>query len=292
MSGDELDELIDELETAVEDAAPLRTKWKPVWDHIRAISAGFKGSRYPSREEREAAWARFQSLIDRVKEIQSKEDELRESMRGVSERHRDEIIARAHAAIPASGFEEGLAGAFLAPINFAMAFVDKLLPGAPIDEHKEMLKACSETLSEGWGLLSRYKSEMLGGHKQEAFEALSNAKEILDNQWARSKETQQEAYEARCQVREEREAKRAAWKERTESNIENLRQRLERLQEILANREAHLEELEEKRDNARGDDFRERVEEWIEKEEENIQVIREKIKQVEGWLEEACGKLN
>lgn len=292
MDNCELDGLIDELEVVVEDAAPLRTKWKPVWDHIRAISAGFKGSRYPSREEREVSWIRFQSLIDRVKEIQSQENQIRESMRGVSERYRDEIIARAHAAIPPSGFEEGLAGAFLAPINMFSAAFSRLLPGSPVDERKEMLKTCSETLSEGWGLLSRYKSEMFGGQKQEAFEALSKAKEILDNQWARWKETQQEAYDARCQVREEREAKRTAWRERTESNIGNLQQRLERLREILADRESHLEELEEKRDTAWNDEFRERVEGWIDEEEENIQGIREKIEGVEGWLEEARGKLS
>ena len=166
------------------------------------------------------------------------------------------------------------------------AALSRLLPGAPVDERKEMLKTCSEVLCEGWGLLSRYKSEMLGGHKQEAFEALSKAKEILDNQWARWKETQQEAYEARCQIREEREAKRAVWRERTENNIGNLRQWLERFQEILANREAHLEELEEKRDTAWNDEFRERVEGWIEEEEENIQVIREKIEGVESRLED------
>ncbi|MDP2705508.1 MAG: hypothetical protein Q8O71_03925 [bacterium] len=292
MDSRELDGLIDELETTVEDAAPLRTKWKPVWEQIRAIAAGFKGSRYPSREEREAAWTRFQSLIDRVKEIQSQENQLRESMRGISERYRDEIIARAHSAIPPSGFEEGLAGAFLAPINMFSAAFSRLLPGSPVDEHREMLNACSEVLREGWGLLSRYKSEMLGHHKQEAFEALSKAKEILDNQWARWKETQQEAYEARCQIREEREAKRAAWKERAENNIGNLRQRLERLLEILANRETHLEELREKRDTAWNDEFRERVEGWIDEEEENIQGIREKIECVEGWLEEQRVKLS
>ena len=292
MDSDELDGLIDELETAVEDAAPLQTKWKPVWDHIRAISAGFKGSRYSSREEREAAWTRFQSLIDRVKEIQSEENQLRESMRGVSERYRDEIIARAHTAIPPSGFEEGLAGAFLASINMLGAAFSHLLPGTAVDERKEMLKTCSEVLREGWGLLSRHKSEMLGHHKQEAFEALSKAKEILDNQWAHWKEIQQEAYEARCQIREECEVKRAAWRERTESNIENLRQWRERFRETLASREAHLEELEEKRDTAWNDEFRERVESWIEEEEENIQGIREKIEGVESRLEEACGKLS
>lgn len=292
MDSSEIDGLLDELETTVDSITPLQTKWKPVWDQIRAIAASFKGSRYPSRQEREEAWTRFQSLIGRVREVQAKEDRLRESMSGVSERHKYEILAKARDAIPAgNGFAEGLASVFLAPIGLAGALLNRFLPGPQVDETKEMLKACSEALSEGWALLSRHKVEMLGHDKQEAFEALTKAKESLQYAWDQWKEAQQKAYEARCQAREEREARHTVLRERVESHIEKLEQWLERLLEILTKREAHLEELREKRDSAWNDGFRERVEGWIDEEEENIRGIKEKIERVEGWLEEAREKV-
>jgi hypothetical protein len=292
MDSRELGDLLDELETTVDSVTPLQTKWKPVWDQIRAIAASFKGSRYPSRQEREEAWTRFQSLIGRVREVQTKEDELREGMAGTSERHKYEILAKARDAIPPdNGFAEGLASVFLAPIGLAGALLNRFLPGQPVDETKEALKACSEALSEGWALLSRYKGEMLGHDKQEVFAALTRAKESLQYAWDQWKEAQQKAYEARCQVREERETRRTDLRERVEGHVEKLERWLENLLEILPKREAHLEELREKRDSAWNDGFRERVEGWIDEEEENIQGLREKIERVEGWLEEAREKI-
>lgn len=122
---------------------------------------------------------------------------------------------------------------------------------------------------------------MLGRDKKEAFEALKQAQELLDAAWDRWKSARQDTWEAR----------REAWEERVQRNITNLKERLERLYGVLAHKEAHLEELQEKRDSAWSDDFRERVEGWVDEEEENIRSISEKIENIETWLEEERSKI-
>jgi hypothetical protein len=292
MSSSDLDALLDDLERSVIGLVPLRTRWKPIWEQIRLIGASFKGIRYPTPEERQQAWLRFQSLIQQVREAQAKDDELRKPLMEESERHRDDIIAQAKNAIPPSGFEEGLADALLAPIKMIGALASRLLPGEPTDERKDMLLACSAALKRGWDMLSDYKGAMLGRHKQEAFEALTHSKGVLDAAWEKWKEGQHEAYEVRQQAREERATKHAAWRERVEDRIERLQDGLRRLLAAQARKEAHIEELREKRDSAWNDNFRELVEGWIEEEEERLREIREKIESAERCLEEEREKLS
>lgn len=291
MEAAELDSLIDDLESALSDIVPLKTQWRPIWDLIRQIGSSFKGIRYPTPHTREQNWARFQALVQRVKEVQAEENQTRERMGSRSERYKNEILSKAACASPPSGIEEAIAAVLLMPLHIVSAAINAVLPGPPIDETKETLKACSQALAEGWQLLSEHKDDMLGRDKQVCFEALNAAKETLQYAWDRWKDAQQEAYEARCRNREEREAKRSGWRERVESNIDDLKQHLERLIGALAHKESHLDELRDKRDSAWSDSFRERVEGWIDEEESNISELREKIARVETWLDEAREKL-
>lgn len=49
-------------------------KWdfKEIWSQIKATQAAFKGSRFPTQEEHQAAWENFQSLVSKVKEKEAK----------------------------------------------------------------------------------------------------------------------------------------------------------------------------------------------------------------------------
>src|SRR5258707_15608612 len=43
--------------------------WRPVWEKVREIKAGFKaGVRYPTKLERDAAWTRFNNLRNELRE--------------------------------------------------------------------------------------------------------------------------------------------------------------------------------------------------------------------------------
>jgi len=289
MDTSELNDLLDSLESKVNTASPLRTKWQPVWDLIRTIGASFKSVHYPTVESKQEAWHRFQSLVQRVKDIQAEERERREQMISASERHKDEILACASAATPPNALEEAIATIVLSPIEVPLkALVDAVLPGPEIDETRELLKYCSKKLSEGWHLLSLYKQEMLGRDKKEALDALKRAQELLDAAWSRYKSAREEARRVR---QETRGAQREAREQRIHENISNLKQRLERLYGVLEHKESHLEQLRPKRDSARTDDFRARVEGWIDEEEESIRDIRAKIERIETWMEEERSKL-
>lgn len=288
MESDKLDSLIDDLKDTVNTIVPFQTKWKPVWGLIRDIGASFKDIRYPNRQARKDAWARFQSLVQKVKECQANEQVQYEDRARKSEQHKYEILHCADMASPSSDFIVHLATGGLSLI--AKAAID-LLPGPPVDDEKNELQRCSKALKKGWDLLSLYKDEMLGRDKHEAFKALQSAQQHLQERWDEWKQNRNAAYEKRRGAAKERAEKHSAWMERVEANIDNLKQRLERLTSVLAHKESHLDELRDKRDSAWNDDFRDRVEGWISEEEDNIRDIQDKIEQVEGWLEEARSKL-
>ena len=165
----------------------------------------------------------------------------------------------------------------------------------PFDERKIELQQCNEAMREGWAHLSNNKTSMLGKHKQEAFKALKRASESLAAEWDRWKGDRREAIErfhAEKQAAwEERQAKREAWEMRIRDNISKLEDRLDRLESALDHRQSNLSKLEDMRDSAWSDDFRERVDGWISDEEERINDIERKIGRIKGWISDAEGKL-
>lgn len=165
----------------------------------------------------------------------------------------------------------------------------------PFDERKIELQRCSEALKEGWACLSRNKSEMLGKHKKEAFEALNDASDSLGRAWDTWKRGRQEAIEHyRTDKRAAwgaRKEKREAWEARMRENISKLEGRLDRLESSLDRRQSNLSRLEDMRSSAWSDSYRERVDGWISDERERIAEIEGKIEQTKGWLSDTKAKL-
>lgn len=284
-----LDQLIDLLESEVEAIEPLHTRWKPLWDSIRTIGAAFKETHYPTRAEKDQAWQRFQGLVEKVKQTQNLERQQRERLESTSEHWKDEIMVLASEATPPSSFEEGVYAVTFGIVETAVkGVVDALLPGPQIDETREMLLHCSERLREGWALLSEHKVEMLGRHKKQAFDALSNAQSKLNEAWERWRDAKDRAWAA---YHEHKREKREAFEDRVRANIEKLQQRLDRLSDVLSHKESHLDDLRDKLASAWSDEFKDRVEGWIDEEENAIHDIRGKIDQIEGWMEEERSKL-
>lgn len=69
----QLDSEIADLERRSRDAEDDPRLWKSIWEQIRRIGAGFKETRYPSHEEHQAAWDRFQTIVSDVKETQQRQ---------------------------------------------------------------------------------------------------------------------------------------------------------------------------------------------------------------------------
>lgn len=258
--------------------------WKAIWQQIRITGQSFKGVRFPSKEEHEAAWNKFQRLVDKVKAQQAENQKEWEKKKDESARLREQIISQAKAARPV---DNGLADVIL---TFATGGLNLLLDAimGPFDEEKEQLKACGRRLQKGWDILHDSKEHMLGKDKGLAFEALNETKELLDQRWERYKAERQKAYE---KYQREKAGKRWAWQEKVEGNIRNLEERREKLNAVLAHKERHLDELHDKLRDARGDDFRSVVSGWISEEEAGIWDIKEKLGKVEDWIYEDKEKL-
>lgn len=282
---------IDTLENDVDDTEPFKTKWADIWNDIKGISAYFKQTRFNTPAEREEEWERFQTVVKRVKEIQSDENNRRNRLKEVSGEHKDAILACASAANPPSGMGDALLSLIMPVIPLMKNTLNAILPGPEIDETRQSLQYCSQKLKEGWRLLSEYRNEMTGRDKKDAFEALKDSQESLNDAWDKWKEAKSRAHEARQQAWEAKQERHKQWEDRVRANIDKLEDRLHKLTSVLSHKESHLDDLRDKRDSARSDDFRARVEEWIDQEEDAISDIRRKIDQVEDWIDEARAKL-
>jgi hypothetical protein len=284
MTWNELEQMIDALGTSIGKVDSGKGKWRPIWDQIKTIGAGFKEVRYPSREIRQHAWERFQTLVTKVKDSQSAERREYESRLFISEQRKARILEAARDATPISPITHHIVDI----VTLGMESAAKALLGVKTDERLEHLQYCSRRLKEGWALLEESKREMLGKDKSECFQALKNAQDALNAAWQQWKSWQSEQRQHRIEHRRE---KREQFEGRVRTRIANLNVRRQRLYDVLAHKERHLEELRDKRDTARSDEFRARVAGWIDEELESMSDIKAKLENIERWIDEEKEKL-
>ncbi len=146
MESERLNQLIEALEDAVDSAKPCKTKWRPMWEDIKKISAAFKQVRYPSKQERQEKWEHFQTLVQKVKALQSEEQDKWEEKSYSSKQHKNEILSCASAAIPSGPLSDFIISLVTLPARPLIAAIDALLPGGELDEKHEELKGCSRKL--------------------------------------------------------------------------------------------------------------------------------------------------
>jgi hypothetical protein len=308
----ELDDLISALQAAVDETHPQRGYWGELWNLAREVGAGFKGTRYPTRADRENAWKKFQDLVAHAK-ARSEENRARiaeadrqwEARQEESQWARESIRAKTAAARPLTGLERDIADIVLLPARLIAAILLKLVGieiPSQLEEIRQELLACNEALREAWAEFNRRKADMLPGDKNQAFEGLQAARSQLDEAWRRWKEAKaslheqrQREWEQRQRIREARQAeqyeKHQQFVMRVERNIANLEAKLGKATDALERQEVHLADLREKYDTAWSEGFKERCSEWIDEAEERIQSIKEHIERLEGWIDEERGKL-
>jgi hypothetical protein len=164
--GSEIEVLLDSLETLADEAEGKRTKWRDVWSEIKNLGQAFKESRFPTAQDRQAAWNRFQSTVARVKAGQGQAREEVEERIRESERHLEQIHSYAWKATPSSESADALLAILTGGLSVLIKAGMEAILG-PFDERKLELQRCSEVLKEGWAYLSQNKGEMLGKHKKE-----------------------------------------------------------------------------------------------------------------------------
>lgn len=279
-------EEIDHLKSMISGSifSSEKPDWKSIWNQIRTVGSKFKGTKFPTREQHQEAWDKFQNLVSDIKEAQAEEHNQWEERKRDSGKYKDEIIYQAELAKPSGPLSDLVLAIATGGISSALSAIM-----GPFDERKDELTACSEHLKQGWHLLSDHKERMLGRDKNEAYSALIDAKEQLDHAWNDYKQERQQAYD---DYQAERQRKHDEWVERVETNIDNLEERRERLLEKISRREEVLDNLHDKLDDAWSDDYRDTISGWIDEEQDKLDDVTRKLEDVEQWLEEAKRKLN
>ncbi len=294
MEYQQLDTLIDHLSDVIDAHNDGATNWKAVWDDIRTISASFKTVRYPTREERQGAWDRKQSLIDQIRVLQDSEYARRRQFSATSEKHRSTIESLADAGKPDSGFGD---------IALAMATGGLSLIGKRImddifgetDEIKEELDRRSLALNEAGWYLRDHKGEMKRADKDAAFQYIASIRESLNDDWSKWKQAKSAAHEERQRQWEyrqrERSDKRERWLNSQHDFIELLESKIERLEPILENKRNNLDKLHDMQSTARGD-FSDTVDGWIDECQASISDLESKIDAAQEKIREVRAGLN
>ncbi|MDH4185066.1 MAG: hypothetical protein OEV92_12640 [Nitrospinota bacterium] len=250
MDWKELDGLINELERMIDSKlnrgiylvtvlVPSSVTWGHIWAKAAEIQDGFKGVRYPTKDQREEAWGRFNSLRNDASRRNQEEHDRRRSL---SETHLSAILHQVSNARPA---------------KFIIAHPD-------VNEMKDL----SHILHEAGQMLSERKGEMLPEHKQESFAAIQEMKKGHDAWWESLKDAQhQRRQERESKIREnlaknyERHRKATDALSRYQSAAEDLRSqiataysedwaskaegRLSKLEDKIADIERSIEQFEE-----------------------------------------------
>ena len=210
-------------------------QYKDFWDHARHISHMFKTLKPIQREDRERLWEKFSSICEEVKRKQHSEHENRKFK---SEQHRNYIIKEAESARPSTLF------GFFPP------------------DVQEM-KALGGVLRNASSMLSKYKKEMFGEHKQECFERIQEIRHIHDVWWE--------------ELKRHRSKRQEEFQQRVRANLEKNYERHRKATDALHRVRNHADDLRDKISSAWNDDFRDRAYGWLSETEDKIRDIEDSI---------------
>lgn len=273
---EDLDKKIRQLDSGISSAQGMftgstREDWKSVFDLMKEIQSDFNNKvKYPTRDEREVAWQKFCLLRTEAHE---------KSKQNTAERS-DYRMIEINRELRAADWD-AMSDEFGDMITFYTAVTTK-----------ETMKEKGQHLHEAGQLLSRYKHEMTGEHKQEVFERINRIREQHNIFWGRVREANEEKQKIWEQKQSEFEERKENAKESIRRNIEDNKERLRKAQNALEKAKNHRSELEDQISSAWSDGFRERAEGWLDEENDRIADIEESIDRIEGWIEEGRSRLN
>jgi len=240
-----------------------RHDWRPVWSLCREIQEQFRGCKeFDSHEAHQAAWDRFQTARQEASRLAAIE---KEKLSDQSARIKEGILDDARTAYWSKSAD------FFVGAVLGQTTKDEMI------ELQKILKRAGQTLSEN-------KHRMTREDKDECFQAIQEARATHDDFWGRYREYQ----ETRQQERAE---KQAAWEEKTRARIENNCERVARLHNAREKVQQNIYDNEAKIADAWSDDFRDRVQSWIDEGYENLAEIDEKIERIQGWISEDKARL-
>lgn len=273
---EDVDKKIRQLDSGISSAQGMfigstREDWESVFELMKEIQADFNSKvKYPTREEREAAWQKFCSLRSEAHEKSKKNTGERSDYRMI------EINRELRAAD-----WDAISDEFGDVITFYTAVTTK-----------ETMKEKGQHLHEAGQLLSKHKHEMTREHKQEVFERIKRIREQHDIFWGRVREANEEKQRVWEQKQREFEDRRDRAKDAIRANLEKNKEQLRKAKDALERQEDHRRDLEDKISSAYSDGFRERAEGWLDEANDKIADIESHIERIEGWIGEGRDKLD
>jgi len=180
--------------------------WKASWALVREIGGSFKDVRYPSRYDKDAAFARFQEIVKEMKEQREQHAKQFETRSDSSQELKSRIFAMAKSAWPhADGFEDfamivtGMMVLKVAAQMFAevVTTLIGLRSADPREQEKNRLMGLSRNMKAAWDTFTSRKDELLPRDKAECFKILQGTQAELDKAWAEFKEEGKANYERR-----------------------------------------------------------------------------------------------
>lgn len=223
--------------------------YKEFWAHAKVISQMFKTLKPIKREDRERLWEKFSLVREQAKSKQKSEHEKRQFKSG---QHKSFILKEAESARPCSLF------------GFAPPDVQEM-------------KTLGRVLKNASSMLSQYKGEMFGEHKQECFDRIQEIRRIHDFWWNELKK-----HRSRCQEE---------FQQRVRANLEKNYERHKKASDELQSMRSRADDLRDKISSAWNDDFRDRAYGWLSKTEDKIRDIEDSIQRIENWIREDENKL-
>ena len=227
----------------------FKRQYKDFWAHARQISQMFKTLKPLRREDRERLWEKFSSICDDTKRKQQSEHENRNYK---SKQHRNDILREAESGRPCSLF------------------------GLDPPDARDM-KALGRNLRNASSMLSKYKAEMFGEHKQECFDRIQEIRRIHDSWWD--------------ELKRHRSKKQQEFQQKVRYNLQKNYERNRKATDALRRMRNHEDDLRDKIRTAWNNDFRDRAYVWLSETEDKIQDIENSIQRIEDWIREDEGKL-
>jgi len=218
MDPTELDSRIDALEQKLSAwfSTPDGNFFRECWGLIKTIGSGFKGTRYPSGVQHQAAWSRFQDLVDKVKSEESKFRDRLEAQAGSSASIKRDVIRMAGAAWPRpNGFDRiiGMVTGITAMEFVVSAGIEALFSVIGLGDKRtelqkrlDTLKNLSGYVKEAWAYFERQKQNMLPRDRTEAFKVLQEVSNELNAAWQEWKNANEQQFKERQKYRNDREA--------------------------------------------------------------------------------------
>lgn len=187
-----------------------KSDWDDIFDLCSEIAQNFKNVRYPTREDRDAAWQRFYRLRGIAFEV--KKSQMFER----SKKHFDELMYQLHAA----DYDK-----------LADVLVGEILSFGLMKTTANDMKAQGKKLKDASEYFKSVKHEMIKEHKTQVFDRITEVRKHHNEFWDRYKTYQKEKAKEWEERKKEREIKQKEWEARQKEKEQRKREWEARKQE-------------------------------------------------------------